>query len=350
MMIDRRIFAAACVLGALLLGAASQASAQSQSLPVKPHPADKTRYAASPQAVPPNPAGQALRVAHGAEPESGDVVARVGDTNLTSEQVRAFIAGLSARDRAALAQDPSRLSQAVRLMLTSQLVLKEALAKKWDQQPSTIAQLNRLRESAIIETYLQSVSAPPANYPSDAEVEALYESKKPAFLVPRQFSLAQIFIAAPQGAAKEIEEKARQKLEDVQKKLKQPGADFAAIAHADSDDKASSEKGGTLGWLGENEMRPEIRSQVAGLAKNAVTEPVRLDDGWHLIKLIDTKATYTRPIAEVRAQLVQHLREERAAALQRAYLAKLVEQTPLAINELALSKLMEAPSREPTAK
>jgi parvulin-like peptidyl-prolyl isomerase len=157
--------------------------------------------------------------------------------------------------------------------------------------------------------------------------------------VPRQFRVAQIFVAA--APDKQSEDKVRRKLDQVQRKLQQAGADFAAIAAADSEDRVAAENGGELGWLSDAQLRPEIRGQVMGLANGAVSDPIRLDDGWHIIRLIDTKAAYTRQLAEVRDQLAQRIREERAAANRRAYLAKLIEQSPPVINELALSHLLE---------
>ncbi len=76
-----------------------------------------------------------------------------------------------------------------------------------------------------------------------------------------------------------------------------------------------------------------------GFAKGAVSEPIRLDDGWHILKLIDTKASYTRTLPEVRDQFVAQMRAERAAVLRRTYLAELLKQNPSAINEIALSKV-----------
>lgn len=280
----------------------------------------------------------------------GDVIARVGGTNVTLNEVRAYLEQLGPREQAALARDPRLLSQTVRTMLANRLVLKEALAKNWDQQPAVAAQLERVRQEAIIETYLRSLSVPAAGFPSDAEVENVYESNKSSFLVPRQFHLAQIVIAVAQGADKDAEDKARHKLEEVQKKLKAPGADFAKVATVESDERESATVGGDLGWLVETQIRPEIRSQVIGLATSAVSEPVRLEDGWHVLRLIDTKAASTRSLAEVREQLVQRLREERAAANRRAYLGKLIEQAPPAINELALSKLLAEPSQKAVSK
>jgi peptidylprolyl isomerase len=276
-----------------------------------------------------------------------EVVARVGKTDITAAEVRAFIETLSPEERAALSKEPSLLNQVVRTMLTRQAVLAEALTQKWDQQPETQAQLKRVREGAIMESWLQSVSTPPKDFPSDADLQKAYEANQTAFLVPRQFRLSQIFVEVQKGADKAAEDKAREKVEEIRKKLKQKGADFGAIAQAESNAKDTASRLGEIGWLFEGQIRPEIREQVAGLAKDAVSDPIRLDDGWHIIKLLDTKAGYARPLSEVREQLTAQLRAERAVVLRQAHIAKLLEENRAAINELALSRLL--PKSDETA-
>jgi hypothetical protein len=117
------------------------------------------------------------------------------------------------REQAAVTKDPVLLSQAVRLLLTNRLVLQEALGKKWDQQPAVASKLEQIRESAVIELYLQSVTTPPANFPSDEEVQKVYDANRSAMLVPRQFQLAQIFVAVPKDSDKATEDKAKQHVE-----------------------------------------------------------------------------------------------------------------------------------------
>jgi parvulin-like peptidyl-prolyl isomerase len=89
---------------------------------------------------------------------------------------------------------------------------------------------------------------------------------------------------------------------------------------------------------------------VFGLAKAGITDPVRLDDGWHILKLLDTEASRTRSLSEVRDALVQRIRAERAEANRRAYVANLLKQTPPVVNEIALSKLFDAKSDAPPAR
>jgi peptidylprolyl isomerase len=270
----------------------------------------------------------------------GDVIARVGGIDVTVEEVRRYLSTLGAQEQSALAKEPALLSQVVRGYLARQAVLREARAKKWDQQPAVMAQLDRGRDQLLAELYLQAVSKPPDAYPSDAEVQAAYEANKAAFEVPRQYRVAQIFIAVPRGAARELEENARRRLEEATRKLRQEGADFAAVARTDSDEREASRSGGESAWLAEEQMVPGIRSAVTSLRKGAVSDPLRLDDGWHLVKLLDSRPVRTRPLAEVREALSARLRAERARANREAYLARLVEQSAPAIDELSLSRVL----------
>jgi peptidylprolyl isomerase len=335
---NKKLLTVGLLVGTALSAASLDAVAQTRA-PSPPAPARTT----PPPAAPAKPAAPAQATDDRAAGK-GEVVARVGDSDVTAEEVRAAIAVLDARQQAALARDPALLNQTVRALLANRLVLKEAIGKKWDQQPAIAAQLARARENVVAESYLQSVTTPPENYPSDSEIQSVYDANAAALLVPRRFQLAQIVITLAKDADKTAEEAARKKLDDVLKKLKQPGADFAALARGASDDATTAARDGEIGWLSEPDLRPEIRSQVIGLAKAAVTEPVRLDDGWHILKMLDTEASRTRTLAEVRDALVQRIRTERIEANRRAYVAELLKQTPPVVNEIALSKLLDAKS------
>lgn len=249
------------------------------------------------------------------------------------DELREYIVALDPREQAALARNPAVLIQAVRMLLANRLVLREVQAKKWEQSPGVAEKLERVRDSALAELYLQEVSRPPAGFPSEEDLQKVYDANRSAFVMPRQYQVAQIFIALAKGAEKGTETAAAKSLEDVQRKLKAPGADFAAIA-AEAGDKS----GGNLGWIAENQIRPEIRSKLAELSKNAVSEPIRLEDGWHIMKMLDTKASYTRTLPEVREQLVLQIRGEQAKQLRQAYIAELIKKNPPIINEIALSK------------
>ena len=268
--------------------------------------------------------------ARAAEPSA--VLAKSGDIEIRAGELREIVAGLDDAQQAALDKDPAALGQYVRALLIQRLVLKQALDKKWDQEPKVIAKLVRARETALTESFLAANSAPEAGYPTEAELSEAYESNKEKFLVPRSFQLAQIFIASD-----------KTKLDGILKQLKAKGADFAAIARANSEETASAAKGGSLGWLTEEQIQPEIRTKLPNLTLGTVTEPIKLKDGWHILKVIDIREAHTPPLTEIRGPLAARLRSERVQLKQREYLASLVKENPVAINEIELSKIRPSP-------
>ena len=260
--------------------------------------------------------------------EPSPVLAKSGDIEIRAEELREIVAGLDDAQQAALDKDPTALGQYVRALLIQRMVLKQAADQKWDQKPEVIAKLVRARETALSESFLVANSAPDAGYPSDAELTQTYESNKEKFLVPRSFQLAQIFVASDKA-----------KLDGILKQLKAKGADFAAIARSGSEESASAAQGGSLGWLTEEQIQPEIRAKLPNLTLGAVTEPIKLKDGWHILKILDIREAHTPPLDQIRGPLTEKMRGERAQIKRREYLASLLKDNPVAINEIELSKI-----------
>ena len=269
------------------------------------------------------------------------VIAKVGGSEVRSDDIKPFIEKLSVKDQLALSKNPAALNEYVRGLIIQQLVYKEALSKKWDQQAQVVAALEKMRQQAITQSYLQSVAAPPQEFPSASELQEAYDQLKKAnaLQVPKQYRLSQIYIACPKGADKAVEEKAQSRVDSAAKAAK--AGDFAAVAKTQSDDAASAQRGGDLGFLAESQIQPEIRSAVAGLSKNGTTDPIRLNDGWHIVRLTEVKDPYTASLDEVKASLTNELRNQKAQVLGKAYLAKLLQDNPVTLNEIAVSKLVD---------
>jgi parvulin-like peptidyl-prolyl isomerase len=284
----------------------------------------------------------AVLAASGWAASDADVIAKAGKAEIGVEEIKAAIAALGTVEQAALANNPAALSQAVRTLVAQRLVLKEAGDRKWEDREEVKRQIERVREAAIVESYLQSVSKAPDEYPSDTELATVYEANKEALKVPRQLRLSQVFVAEARGADAAGSEKAKGKLADIKKALAEPKADFATVARIYSDEQNSASKGGEIGWLTEDKIQMGIRAQVTALAKDGVTEPVRLDDGWHIVKCLDVKESYLPTLEEIKEPLKQRLRAGRSQEMRQNYLARLIERNPVAINELALEKLLKS--------
>lgn len=273
-----------------------------------------------------------------AEVESDPAIASIGGIELRQSEVLASLGTLGSVDKAALARDPATIQQLVRSLLVQRIVLKEALEKKWDAEPSIQPLLKSTREAAITESYLKSVSRPPESYPDETELKAAYASSRESLTVPRSFRLAQIFIAEQKGSD--------QKVKTVQQRLKENADSFAQIARELSEEKDSASRDGEIGWLNEQQIQPEILAQLPKLKLNVISAPLRLKDGWHILKVLDAREPFTPIFDQVRVQLAQRLRAEKTRENMQSYMSKLLHNYPVAVNEVALSKLLlEAPAK-----
>lgn len=277
---------------------------------------------------------------------NSSALGRIGNTEIKVEEVRASLSEMDPRELMAVNQDVNLLNQTVHSLLLQRVVYKEALEKKWEQQPSMTVALEQARMKTIADSYLRSITQPPDSYPSEAELKEAYEANRNSIQAPRQYRLAQIFVSSPKGAGSMDAEKARVKLDAIWKSLRPATADFGAIAREQSDEKQTARVGGEMGWFAEVRIPGPIREKISGQSVLTITEPIRLDDGWHIVKLMEIKEAHTPTLDEVRAQLSLQMRAERAAANRKAYLAQLLEKNPVAINEPALANILAKPAVE----
>jgi peptidyl-prolyl cis-trans isomerase SurA len=101
---------------------------------------------------------------------------------------------------------------------------------------------------------------------------------------------------------KEVDDKGKNTIQDIYKKLQQ-GEKFEDLAKQFSEDKSSSSKGGVLNRFGSGQLSSEEFENVAfNLTKeNPVSEPFKSQYGWHIVKLIDKFSVKT--IDEIRSDL-----------------------------------------------
>lgn len=116
------------------------------------------------------------------------------------------------------------------------------------------------------------------------------------------------------------DDQARQQLEQWRQKLRE-GADFAEIARTYSDDKASGERGGDLGWLAPGMVVPPFEQAMNALKPNEISAPIKTSFGWHLIQVLERRqgpATPELMRARTREALMRRRSDEEwALALRR---------------------------------
>ena len=276
------------------------------------------------------------------------MVARLGSTEFHAADFTDFLRLLDPNLRKQAMTDPDMMSKLIGLELARLAILKEAKDKNWTQRAEIARQIERARNDVIVNSYLASVSMVPNAFPSPAEIQSAYDLNRDSFMQPRQYQLAQIFIASPKGADKKTEEAAKKKADDLARQARALNAKFEDIARASSEHKASAAKGGDMGWAAPAQIVPEIRDQVIGMNVGEISAPIRSAAGWHIVRLGATKPAAPRPLAEVKDSIIATLRQRKAKDIQQAYVAKVLEKNPIALNEAGLRKTFEtAPPSDP---
>ena len=159
---------------------------------------------------------------------------------------------------------------------------------------------------------------------SDSDAEKYYNTHKEEFTHGEQVRASHILISAntieliqqlkkknpdmdPTELNKQVEEqiaKQKAKAEAILAEVKQNPDDFAKIAQKNSDDKASGERGGELGFFSKEAMVSEFANAAFSMKPNTISETiVKSPYGYHIIKVTDRIEAGTTPYAKVKDEI-----------------------------------------------
>jgi peptidyl-prolyl cis-trans isomerase D len=141
-----------------------------------------------------------------------------------------------------------------------------------------------------------------------ADVERLYNNQIDQFSSPEQVRASHILIETGTDEAA-----ARKRAEEVLAKAR-AGEDFAALAKQYSQDESNKDQGGDLDFFGRGRMVPAFEEAAFALQPGAISDLVKTDYGFHVIKVTEKRGGETKPLSEVRQQLEDQLKWERAQA------------------------------------
>jgi peptidyl-prolyl cis-trans isomerase D len=142
---------------------------------------------------------------------------------------------------------------------------------------------------------------------SPADVQRSYNDNLSQYQTPEQIRASHILL----NTAGKEEAAVRKQAEDLLQQVK-AGADFAALATKFSEDEGSKANGGDLDYFSRGRMVPEFETAAFALEPGQVSDIVRTQYGFHIIKVVDKKPAVTRAFDEVRPQIEDQLKWQRA--------------------------------------
>src|SRR5580692_8766060 len=157
---------------------------------------------------------------------------------------------------------------------------------------------------------------------SDADVQAYYNAHKDQYAVKEQVKTRHILIAVPAGSDAKTDAAAKTKAEDLLKQIK-AGGNFADLASKNSDDPGSKTQGGELPMYPTSGLDPAYAKAAMALNPGQTSDLVKSQFGYHIIQTEQKEPAHTKPVAEVKAEIVPILEQQRAGAAEQTFASTL---------------------------
>ncbi|HYL85144.1 MAG TPA: peptidyl-prolyl cis-trans isomerase [Candidatus Angelobacter sp.] len=136
---------------------------------------------------------------------------------------------------------------------------------------------------------------------SDDMLKVQYQQNIQQYQVPNQVHVQHILFMTVGKTDAEVEE-IKKKAEDVLKQAKK-GAKFDELAKKYSEDPGSKDKGGDLSWIRQGQTVPEFEKTAFSLAPGQISDLVKTQYGFHIIKVLEKETAHTKPFEEVKDSL-----------------------------------------------
>ena len=247
------------------------------------------------------------------EDTSGKVLASVGDKVLLLDEFNGGLELLQLREQEEITLEKKRAL--VENWILTQLMAAEALKRGFAEREEVKSRLAKSRAKILSEELLREELT--KIVATDDDVSSYYESHKELFTIPETVHLGVITLGT------------REEAKAVLKRLS-AGEDFAQVAKAVSIDKYR-DSGGDAGIVPKSDELPEYMRAAFYLQEGSLSDVVRCQDGYCILRAINKSSPKTLALAELGAKLTvavkkRALREMRAQAVLKLQ-AELEKQT-----------------------
>ncbi|MBI3089791.1 MAG: peptidylprolyl isomerase [Candidatus Tectomicrobia bacterium] len=249
-----------------------------------------------------------------AEP-ANTVLATVGGQPITEDDLEAYLNQFPSAIRQRYASQGARLN-ILKSLVQWRLFALEAEAQGLHKDAKVKAQIDGTREKILAREYRSKMTQAQASV-DEAEARKYYDAHRSEFHSPEQVSARHILLKSREEADRLLQEVRR-------------GGDFVNLARKYSTGP-SAPKGGDLGWFGRGKMVPEFEETVFKLKPGEVSDIVKTQFGYHIIKLEKRRPAVDKNFDEVKESIRTRLQrskerdllKEQEAALEKKYEVKI---------------------------
>jgi len=151
--------------------------------------------------------------------------------------------------------------------------------------------------------------------PTEEDIREYYDAHEKEFNKGKEVHARHILFRLPQDADEKAVNDIRAKAEETLQQLRD-GADFTELAKANSEDPGSAQNGGDVGFFTKGRMVPEFEDAAFALAPGEISDLVKTQFGFHIIKVEETRED-DDPYSTAKPEIIDRLKLAQAKDLAR---------------------------------
>jgi len=238
-------------------------------------------------------------------------IIKMGSDDIKNSEVvdtwKALFPGGSAPDFNSF--DENIRQNVLRGLVSERLIYAEAIKAGFDKDAEVKKRIANLEKQIVMQGFMENKAK---TLVTDEELKAAYAEKAAAAKGQEEVKARHILVAS--------EEEAKKLSEQIKK-----GGDFEKLAKDKSADKGSGVNGGELGWFTKEKMVPEFAEAAYKLKKGEISEPVKSEFGWHLIKVEDRRPIQIASFEDMK----EMLKDEQAKKVVQRYVESLLKKADI---------------------
>jgi peptidyl-prolyl cis-trans isomerase C len=199
---------------------------------------------------------------------------------------------------------------------------EEKLKPLLEQTGTTLPEFTTgVKEDLVIERYLSKTITDSVNV-SDEEIKAEFEKNSAEYATGESVRARHILIKADAKEGEAADAAAKKKIEELSQKVRESNADFAAIAK-DNSQCPSAANGGDLNFFGRGQMVPPFETAAFAMKPGEISQPVKTDFGYHLIKVEEKKTAEEPNLDKAKPMITNKLKSQKQKQALESQIAQL---------------------------
>lgn len=250
-------------------------------------------------------------------------------------EIQLLLANIDKKQRDNLLSSEKIFKQFVHQELNNLSVLAAAESNQLQKDPNTLFLMQRSAENVLREIYLRRLIASkiPAGFPSEEQLKSYYDKNKSEFVLGKRVYVWQIFLPITEGMNKKDRSQIEKKAKTVFKDVETGKLSFAEAALKYSENIPSKNNGGYMGLLQEKDLLPEIKTALDTLPEGKLSQPVKTDTGWHILKRGARLDAQDIPFEQAKGQIRNLLLSRAQVQLRNAIFEQAAKTYPVEVSD-----------------